>query len=65
MLFIDVRENMYLTDGWALLEVIARRIRDHTVLSAPRIVVCLDALTEQLVELSEHELARYWELQAW
>lgn len=65
MLFIDVRENMYLTDGWALLEVIARRIRDHTLLCTRRIVVCVDALSEQLVELSEHELARYWEIQAW
>lgn len=65
MLFIDVREDMYLTDGWALLEVIARPIRDHTVLNTRRIVVCVDALTEQLVELSEHDLARYWEVQAW
>ena len=65
MLFIDVRENMYLTDGWVLLEVITRRIRDHRAPRARRMVVCLDALTEQLVELSEQELARYWELQAW
>jgi hypothetical protein len=65
VLFIDVREDMYLTDGCALLEVIARRIADRRAVTAQRIVVCLDALTEQLVELSEHELARYWELQAW
>jgi hypothetical protein len=65
MLFIDVREDMYLTDGWSLLEVIARRIGDHWPPSAPRGVVCLDALTEQMVVLSEHDLAGYWELQAW
>lgn len=60
-----MRDNMYLTDGWALLEVIALRLGDHRALSARRRVVCLDALTEQLVELNERELARYWELQAW
>jgi hypothetical protein len=65
MLFIDVRENMYLTDGWSLLEVIARRIGDHRAPSTPRRVFCLDSLTEQMVVLSEHDLARYWELQAW
>jgi len=65
MLFCDARENMYLTDGWALLEVIARRIGGHSALGPRRMLVCLDALTENLVELSEHELARYWELQAW
>jgi hypothetical protein len=65
MLFMDVRENMYLTDGWALLEVVARRIGDQTALRARRRVVCLDALSEQLVELSEHELRGYWELQPW
>jgi hypothetical protein len=65
VLSIDVGDNMYVTDGWALLEVIARRRGDHSALSARRIVVCLDALTEQIVELNERELARYWELQAW
>lgn len=65
VLFIDVVDNMYVTDGWALLEVIARQRGDHSALSARRIVVCLDALTEQIVELNERELARYWELQAW
>jgi len=65
VLFSDVRQNMYLTDGWALLEVIARRIGGQSALAPRRILVCLDALTEQLVELSEHELGRYWELQAW
>jgi hypothetical protein len=65
VLFIDVGDNMYVTDGWALLEVIARRRGDHSALSARRTVVCLDALTEQIVELTERQLARYWELQAW
>ena len=65
MLFVDVREDMYLTDGRSLLEVIARRIGDQRALSTPRRVVCVDAFTEQLVVLSEDELARYWELQAW
>jgi hypothetical protein len=65
MLFIDVREDMYLTDGWSLLEVIARLIGDHWAPTTPRRVVCLDALTEQMVVLSEHDLTRYWELQAW
>jgi hypothetical protein len=63
--FIDVRESMYLTDGWAMLEVIGRRVAGHGARSARPTVICHDALTEQLVELSEHELARYWELQAW
>lgn len=65
MLFVDVREDMYLTDGWSVLEVIGRRIGDHRALSTPRRVLCVDAFTEQLVVLREHELARYWELQAW
>ena len=65
MLFVDVREDMYLTDGWSLLEVIARRIGYNRALSTPPRVVCVDAFTEQLVVLSEHELARFWELQAW
>jgi hypothetical protein len=65
MRFNDVRETMYLTDGWAMLEVIGRRIGDHSARSARSAVICQDALTEQLVELNEHELARYWELQPW
>jgi hypothetical protein len=65
MLFSDVRDSMYLTDGWGLLEVIAPRTDITWTRGARRIAVCLDALTEQLVELSEHELAGYWELQAW
>jgi hypothetical protein len=65
MLFSDVREDMYLTDGWSLLEVVARWIGDHWAPSTPRTVVCLDALSEQMVVLSEHDLAGYWELQPW